>query len=119
MNAFTTLRRFTLALTLGAAVTLPAMAQEATPDAAAPQSLLTRTQAVAELAAAQANGGMQVFSAGYTEPVQVGQSREAVRLATLLALSSGEVAAINHAAPDVLALGQIKRDRSFIRIAAR
>lgn len=105
MNAATTRFVATLALALAAAGS--AFAQEATPDAPAPVSTLTRATVAAE-AAAHVKAGLThewfaLAATGYIgAPASVtqhaagtGVSREAVRAQTLVALRSGEVARLN------------------------
>ena len=74
-----------------------AFAQEATPDTWMQASVSSKTRAdvQAELVAARASGLINAWSAGYIEPVRSQLVRAEVRAATLRAVASGEVKAIN------------------------
>ena len=74
-----------------------AFAQEATPDTwlQGVQSSQTRAEVSADLAAARQSGLTKRWSAGFIEPVRHSALRTEVRAATVQALRSGEVKAIN------------------------
>ena len=74
-----------------------AFAQEATPETWMQASISTKTRAdvQADLVAARASGLTKAWSAGYMEPVRSHLVRADVKSATLRAVNSGEVKAIN------------------------
>ena len=93
----TTIRHFLAASAIALLGTGTAFAQEATPDTwTAVHGNQTRAAVVAELAAARNAGQLRVSTEGYIEPVQASTVQRAdVRQATLQAIRSGEVKAIN------------------------
>ena len=95
-----TTTRHLLATAALAATTLfsaGAFAQEATPDTwTSVSSNQTRAAVVADLAGARQNGLAQMQAEGYIEPVRASAVQRAdVRQATLQAIRSGELKAIN------------------------
>lgn len=74
-----------------------AFAQEATPDTwlQTLKSTKTRAEVSAELAAARQSGLTKAWSAGYIEPMRSQALRAEVRNATVEAIRSGELKAIN------------------------
>ena len=74
-----------------------AFAQEATPDTwlQTAVSSKTRAEVQAELVSARASGLTKAWSAGYIEPQRSQLARANVKAATLRAIHSGEVDAIN------------------------
>lgn len=74
-----------------------AFAQEATPDTWLQSAVSTKSRAdvSAELAAARQSGLTKAWSAGYMEPVRSQLVRAEVKAATVRAIASGEVKAIN------------------------
>lgn len=96
-----TIMSFTKQLIAASAIALlgtgAAFAQEATPDSwlQSVHSTKSRAQVSAELAAARQSGLTKSWSAGYIEPVRSQALRAEVRAATLQAIHSGELRAIN------------------------
>ena len=84
-------------LVLAAAVLMPlaASAQEATPEPAAAVSTLDRAQVRAALQQARANGGMNVFRAGYIGEPATQRTRADVMAEVRQAQASGELAQWN------------------------
>ncbi|GCL65767.1 DUF4148 domain-containing protein [Pseudaquabacterium pictum] len=74
-----------------------AFAQEATPDTwlQSAQSTKSRADVSAELTAARQSGLTKAWSAGYMEPVRSSALRAEIKAATLQAIGSGEIKAIN------------------------
>ncbi len=73
-----------------------AFAQEATPDTwLQVQSTKSRADVSAELVAARQSGLTKAWSAGYMEPVRSSALRAEIKAATLQAIGSGEIKAIN------------------------
>ena len=74
-----------------------ALAQEATPDTWMQASVSTKSRAEvqADLVAARQRGLIKSWSAGCFEPVRSQRARADVKAATLRAVDSGEIKAIN------------------------
>ncbi len=90
-------KQFIAASTIALLSTGAAFAQEATPDTwlQAAQATKSRAEVSTELTAARASGLTKAWSAGYMEPVRSHALRAEVKAATVQAIHTGELKAIN------------------------